>query len=109
RAAGARVYPFCQRQFRELVQRRRLTEPQAKGALGRILPTIEFDALRRADFVIEAVFEDLEVKRAVIRETEAVAPEGLIFASQTSATPISRLAEASRRREKVIGMHFFSP
>ncbi|HEV8581046.1 MAG TPA: 3-hydroxyacyl-CoA dehydrogenase NAD-binding domain-containing protein [Thermoanaerobaculia bacterium] len=108
-AAVGRGYGFCQRQFRELVQRRRLTEPQAKGALSRILPTVEIDALRRADFIIEAVFEDLEIKRAVIRETEAVAPENLIFASNTSAIPISRLAEASRRRENVIGMHFFSP
>jgi len=108
-AAVGRGYGFCQQQFRELVKRRRLTEPEAKGALGRILPTVEVEALRRADFVIEAVFEDLEVKRSVIRETEAVAPEGLIFASNTSSIPIGKLAEASRRPENVVGMHFFSP
>jgi 3-hydroxyacyl-CoA dehydrogenase/enoyl-CoA hydratase/3-hydroxybutyryl-CoA epimerase len=108
-AAVGRGYGFCQQQFRELVKRRRLTEPAAKGAMGRILPTVEVEALRRADFVIEAVFEDLEVKRSVIRETEAVAPEGLIFASNTSSIPIGKLAEASRRPENVVGMHFFSP
>jgi 3-hydroxyacyl-CoA dehydrogenase / enoyl-CoA hydratase / 3-hydroxybutyryl-CoA epimerase len=108
-AAVGRGYGFCQRQFRELVQRRRLSEPEAKVALGRILPTTVYDALRRADFLIEAVFEDLEIKRNVIRETEAVAPAGLIFASNTSSIPISRLAEASRRPENVVGMHFFSP
>jgi 3-hydroxyacyl-CoA dehydrogenase / enoyl-CoA hydratase / 3-hydroxybutyryl-CoA epimerase len=107
--AVGRGYGFCAKQFRELVQRRRLTEPVAKAALGRILPTVELAALRHADFVIEAVFEDLEVKRGVIRETEAVASEGLIFASNTSAIPIARLAEASRRPENVVGMHFFSP
>jgi 3-hydroxyacyl-CoA dehydrogenase/enoyl-CoA hydratase/3-hydroxybutyryl-CoA epimerase len=108
-AAVGRGYGFCRQQFRELVQRRRLTEPEAKAAMGRILPTIDTAALRRVDFVIEAVFEDLEVKRAVIREAEQVAPEGLVFASNTSAIPIARLAEASRRPENVVGMHFFSP
>jgi 3-hydroxyacyl-CoA dehydrogenase / enoyl-CoA hydratase / 3-hydroxybutyryl-CoA epimerase len=104
-----RGYAFCQQQFRERVKRRRATEPEIKAAMGRILPTAGYDALRRADLVVEAVFEDLEVKRAVIREAEAVAPPGLIFASNTSSIPIGKLAEASRRPENVVGMHFFSP
>ncbi|HEV2853093.1 MAG TPA: 3-hydroxyacyl-CoA dehydrogenase NAD-binding domain-containing protein [Thermoanaerobaculia bacterium] len=108
-AAVGRGYGFCQQQFRELVKRRRLTEPAAKAALGSILPTVEYDALRRVDFVVEAVFEDLEVKRNVVRETEAAAAEGLIFASNTSSIPIAKLAAASRRPENVVGMHFFSP
>lgn len=108
-AAVGRGYGFCQQRFKERVKRRRFSEAEAKAAMGRILPTVEYDALRRTDFVVEAVFEDLEVKRRVIRETEAAAPEGLIFASNTSAIPISRLAEASRRPENVVGMHFFSP
>ncbi|HTG32689.1 MAG TPA: 3-hydroxyacyl-CoA dehydrogenase NAD-binding domain-containing protein [Thermoanaerobaculia bacterium] len=108
-AGVGRGYAFAQQQFRERVKRRRMTDAEAKRDLGKILPTIEYEALRRADFVVEAVFEDLEVKRAVLRETEAVAPENLIFASNTSAIPIARLAEASRRPERVVGMHFFSP
>ncbi len=108
-AAVARGYAFCQQQFRDRVKRRRSTEAEAKAAMGRILPTADYDALRRADLVVEAVFEDLEVKRSVIRETEAVAPDNLIFASNTSSIPIGRLSEASRRPENVVGMHFFSP
>jgi 3-hydroxyacyl-CoA dehydrogenase / enoyl-CoA hydratase / 3-hydroxybutyryl-CoA epimerase len=108
-AGVGRGYGFAQQRFKELVKRRRFTEAEAKGAMGRILPTVEYDALRRTDFVVEAVFEDLEIKRRVIRETEAAAPEGLIFASNTSAIPISQLATASRRPENVVGMHFFSP
>jgi 3-hydroxyacyl-CoA dehydrogenase/enoyl-CoA hydratase/3-hydroxybutyryl-CoA epimerase len=108
-AGVGRGYAFAQQQFRERVKRRRATEADAKRDLGKILPTVEYEALRRADFVVEAVFEDLEVKRAVLRETEAVAPESLIFASNTSAIPIARLAETSRRPERVVGMHFFSP
>jgi 3-hydroxyacyl-CoA dehydrogenase/enoyl-CoA hydratase/3-hydroxybutyryl-CoA epimerase len=108
-AGVGRGFAFAQQQFRERVKRRRSTEAEAKRDLGKILPTIEYEALRGADFVVEAVFEDLEVKRNVLRETEAVAPENLIFASNTSAIPISRIAETSRRPERVVGMHFFSP
>jgi len=108
-AGVGRGYGFAQQRFKELVKRRRFTEAEAKGAMGRILPTVEYASLRRTDFVVEAVFEDLEIKRRVIRETEAAAPEGLIFASNTSAIPISQLAQASRRPESVVGMHFFSP
>ena len=108
-AAVGRGYAFSQQQLKERVKRRRATEAEAKQAMGRILPTADYDDLKRVDFVVEAVFEDLAVKHAVIRETEAIAPEGLIFASNTSAIPISQLAQASRRPENVVGMHFFSP
>jgi 3-hydroxyacyl-CoA dehydrogenase/enoyl-CoA hydratase/3-hydroxybutyryl-CoA epimerase len=108
-ASVGRGYAFAQKQFRDLVKRRRLTEPEAKAALGRVLPTADYAAFKRVDFVVEAVFEDVGVKHQVIREVEAVAPDNLIFASNTSALPIARLAEASRRPENVVGMHFFSP
>ncbi len=105
RAAGAR--------FAELARRRRLTEPEAKAAMARIhpitSPTASYAGLARADLAIEAVFEDLEVKRQVLREVEAAASPRLVFASNTSAIPIAAIAEASRRPENVVGMHFFSP
>src|SRR5207245_2065043 len=63
----------------------------------------------RADLVIEAVFEDLSVKQQVLREVEAAAWDDAVFASNTSTIPIARIAEAARRPERVIGMHFFSP
>jgi 3-hydroxyacyl-CoA dehydrogenase/enoyl-CoA hydratase/3-hydroxybutyryl-CoA epimerase len=109
-AALGRGLGFCAQQLRDLVKRRRLTEVEAKGALGHIHGTVAYDAsFHRLPLVIEAVFEDVKVKHGVIRETEAAAPEDLIFASNTSAIPIGRLAEASRRPENVVGMHFFSP
>ena len=91
------------------VRRRRMSEVEKKEAMARIHPTTSDEPFRRVDFVVEAVFEDLEVKHQVIREIEAVAPEGLIFASNTSTIPIARLAAASKRPECVVGMHFFSP
>jgi 3-hydroxyacyl-CoA dehydrogenase/enoyl-CoA hydratase/3-hydroxybutyryl-CoA epimerase len=108
-AAVGRGMAFAAERFRDRVKRRRMTDADFKAALGRILPTADYSAFNRVDLVIEAVFEDVGVKHKVIREAEAASPEGLIFASNTSAIPISRLAEASRRPENVVGMHFFSP
>ena len=108
-AALGRGMAFSSERFRDQVKRRRMSEAESKTALGRIQPTVDYAPFRRVDLVIEAVFEDVGIKHAVIRETEAAAPEGLIFASNTSAIPIARLAEASRRPENVVGMHFFSP
>jgi len=63
----------------------------------------------RAELTIEAVFEELGVKQQVLREVEAVLPSTGVFASNTSTIPITRIAEAARAPERVIGMHFFSP
>ncbi|MGA9751346.1 MAG: 3-hydroxyacyl-CoA dehydrogenase NAD-binding domain-containing protein [Acidobacteriota bacterium] len=71
--------------------------------------TQEAEALRRADLVIEAVFEDLELKRKVLAEVEALVPAECVFASNTSALPIAAIAEKALHPERVLGMHYFSP
>lgn len=105
----ARGLAFVQKELRGLVKRRRLTEAESKLVMGRVHGTTDYAALKRIDLVIEAVFEDVAVKHKVIREVEAVAPDNLIFASNTSTIPIATLAQASRRPENFVGMHFFSP
>ncbi|MGP0044792.1 MAG: 3-hydroxyacyl-CoA dehydrogenase NAD-binding domain-containing protein [Syntrophobacteraceae bacterium] len=74
-----------------------------------VVPAADYSGIASAGLVIEAVFEDLGTKHQVLREVESVISPECIFASNTSAIPISRIAEASKRPQNVIGMHYFSP
>jgi 3-hydroxyacyl-CoA dehydrogenase/enoyl-CoA hydratase/3-hydroxybutyryl-CoA epimerase len=90
-------------------QGKRLGEEGARALLARISTTVELEPLRGCDLIIEAVFEDLDLKHRVTKEIEPLlAPNG-IWASNTSALPITDLARASARPERFIGLHFFSP
>ena len=93
------------------VAKGRLTSDDRDAILGRIVATDDIGFARTADLVIEAVFEDLDVKRKLWSSIDEVAPERAIFASNTSSISIDALAEAvsSQRRERFVGMHFFSP
>src|SRR6185437_16985773 len=71
--------------------------------------TTDYSGFGTADLVVEAVFEDLEVKRGIVRDLEAVVPAETVIASNTSALPIAQIASGSRHPERVVGMHFFSP
>ncbi len=71
--------------------------------------TVDYSGFTNVDLVIEAVFEDLAVKQRVLGEVESVTPDDAIFASNTSTIPIAKIAEASQRPDRVVGMHFFSP
>jgi 3-hydroxyacyl-CoA dehydrogenase / enoyl-CoA hydratase / 3-hydroxybutyryl-CoA epimerase len=93
----------------ERVRRRSITRREGARLLALISGGVDFAGFRRADLVVEAVFEDLAIKQQVLREVEAVAPASCVFASNTSTIPITRIAEASSRPESVVGMHFFSP
>src|SRR3989475_12018685 len=94
----------------KLVEKKQITEAQADEALGRIQATLELrEACHDADFVIEAVFEDPELKRKVFRELDEAAPPHTILSSNTSALPITDMASATKRPKKVVGMHFFNP
>lgn len=85
------------------------TKEEGEKLLSLITATADYSQLSDADLVIEAVFEDRSVKKAVIEQVEAVLPESSIFASNTSTLPITGLAENSKRPEQFIGVHFFSP
>lgn len=82
-----------------------------EAVLDRVRPTLTVDAASEADLAIEAVFENLEVKREVFQRLDAVLPARSLLATNTSAIPVTQLAAAvsSGRRPKVLGLHFFSP
>jgi 3-hydroxyacyl-CoA dehydrogenase/enoyl-CoA hydratase/carnithine racemase len=82
---------------------------EADRRRSRLLLTTEADDLEGADLVVEAVFEDLELKRRVLAEIEEKVADDAVFASNTSALPIGEIAAAARHPERVIGMHYFSP
>ncbi len=91
------------------IKRGKSTAEKKKEILSKINATSDLDLLRDADLIIEAVFEDPEVKSNVTKAVEAVIPKNCIFASNTSTLPISELAKSSLRPEQFIGIHFFSP
>ncbi|HET6679930.1 MAG TPA: fatty acid oxidation complex subunit alpha FadJ [Gemmatimonadaceae bacterium] len=93
----------------ERLRKRQITRQQLLDQMTLLGGTMAYTGFDDVDLVIEAVFEDLDIKRHVLREVEEVGPERMIVASNTSTIPIARIAEASRRPERVLGMHFFSP
>ncbi len=91
------------------LQRKRLTEREADTLMLQTTATTGYEGFQDADVVIEAVFEDLALKQQMVRDVEEIGKEDVIFASNTSSLPITKIAEASKHPETVIGMHYFSP
>jgi 3-hydroxyacyl-CoA dehydrogenase/enoyl-CoA hydratase/3-hydroxybutyryl-CoA epimerase len=93
----------------ERLKRRQITRQQFADQMSLVGGTVDYSGFGAVDIVIEAVFEDLAVKHQVVREVEEVIPTHAVLASNTSTIPIARIAEASSRPARMLGMHFFSP
>ncbi|GIK34742.1 MAG: fatty oxidation protein FadB [Gammaproteobacteria bacterium] len=100
---------YSRKLTQKALEKSRTTAAAAEALLGCIQPTTSYRDLEGCDLVIEAVFEDREIKRQVIGQAEQVLPATAIFASNTSTLPITGLAEMSKRPASFIGLHFFSP
>jgi 3-hydroxyacyl-CoA dehydrogenase / enoyl-CoA hydratase / 3-hydroxybutyryl-CoA epimerase len=107
--AAGRGLDHIRRQQQAAVERGRTEEAEARAVVERVQPTADYAGLAGAELVIEAVFENREVKAEVTRRAEAVLGSDAVFASNTSTLPITGLARASARPERFIGLHFFSP
>jgi 3-hydroxyacyl-CoA dehydrogenase/enoyl-CoA hydratase/3-hydroxybutyryl-CoA epimerase len=91
------------------VKRKGITRLEKDQIAARVSGGIGYEGFGRADVVVEAVFEDLALKKRVLADVEAKTPEGTIFASNTSSIPIAQIAEGAKRPQSVVGMHYFSP
>jgi len=97
------------RNYQGALRKGTLTEASLTQRLALITPTLDFALLRNVDLVIEAVFENMDVKRQVFETLDGVVQQGAILASNTSALNLDDIAKFTRRPQDVIGLHFFSP
>ena len=108
-AALARGLDSIRASQARFVAKGKLTIQDAEAALARITTTTDLDAVAAADLVIEAVYESLDVKRAVFEQLDKICKPSAVLATNTSAIPITTIAAATQRPESVVGTHFFSP
>lgn len=97
------------RNYENSVKRGKLTQDQMDAALARLTPSVEFDDLGACDLVIEAVYENMDLKKDIFTRLDAIAKPGAILASNTSYLDIDAMAAVTKRPEAVLGLHFFSP
>jgi 3-hydroxyacyl-CoA dehydrogenase len=97
------------RNYQSALRKGSLTEASLEQRLALITPTLQYEPLRDVDLVVEAVFEDLEVKRKVFERLDAIAKRGAILASNTSTLDLDVIARFTKRPRDVVGLHFFSP
>lgn len=95
--------------YARLVAKERMSEEEREAALGRLNGSTELGSLADADLVIEAVVERLEIKRQVLADLDRICPAETILASNTSSISLTKLAAATDRADRVIGMHFMNP
>ena len=95
--------------WKKKVERRRMSRGEMQRKMARITGTTDWSGFQRADVVVEAVVENVNVKRQVLAEFESLAKPGAIFATNTSTIPITQIAAQAKHPENVVGMHFFNP
>ena len=100
---------YSEELLKKAISRGRSTEEKKQATLSKITPTDNPKDVEGSDLIIEAVFENVDLKDKVTKETEAVLGEDKIYGSNTSTIPISLLAKSSKRPQNFIGIHFFSP
>src|SRR5208337_1503736 len=109
REALDRGVSIMRRNYENTAKKGRLTMDEVEKRMGRLTPTLDFGSLATADLVIEAVFENMDLKKSVFGRLDGIAKPGAILASNTSYLDLDEIAATTKRPEDVLGMHFFSP
>ncbi len=104
-----RGFGVIRKNYEAQVAKKKLKPEVLEERMGRLSSTLSYDDLRDCDLIIEAVFEDIEVKRKVMEQLDAAAKPGAILATNTSTLDVNKIAGFTKRPEDVVGMHFFSP
>lgn len=91
------------------VKKEKISEADVDAALGRMSTSTDLDVVSDADFVVEAVFEDIDVKHDIFKKLDALCKDDAVLGTNTSALPITKVAAVTDRPESVVGVHFFSP
>ncbi len=100
---------IMRKNYENTARKGRMTMDEVEARMGRLTPTLDFGALAEADLVIEAVYENMDLKKSIFERLDGVARPGAILASNTSYLNIDEIAAKTERAQDVIGMHFFSP
>lgn len=107
--ALSRGHNEIERSLAKFAEKERISEADASATLARLTTTTDLDAVADADIVVEAIFEQIDVKRDLFRTLDGLVKDEAVLASNTSAIPITKIAAATQRPERVVGTHFFSP
>ncbi len=100
---------IMRKNYENTARKGRMTMDEVEARMGRLTPTLDFGALAEADLVIEAVYENMDLKKSIFERLDGVARPGAILASNTSYLNIDEIAAKTKRAQDVLGMHFFSP
>jgi 3-hydroxyacyl-CoA dehydrogenase len=100
---------LMRRNYEASAAKGRFTSEQVEKAMGLLTPTLDFEALADCDLIIEAVYENMDVKKEVFGQLDKIARPGAILASNTSYLNVNEIAASTSRPQDVLGMHFFSP
>ena len=97
------------RNLQRMVNKDKITQEEANNTVANIKYTTNFDSILNSELIIEAVSENLELKESIFKELDLKCPNNTILASNTSSISITKLAEKTQRKDKIIGMHFMNP
>jgi 3-hydroxyacyl-CoA dehydrogenase len=100
---------IMRRNYENTAKKGRMTMAEVEERMGKLSPTLDFNALADADLVIEAVFEDMDLKKSIFERLDTIAKPGAILASNTSYLDVDAIGAMTKRPEDVLGTHFFSP